>query len=331
MTISHFGRTRLPAGLLALALLALPRLAAAQPSSAAPSSAAPSNSASSSAVASAPKPGLGDSVWLKDGTRLRGTVLRVEKDNYVLLLGVEGVRTIPWRNVSRVENANDPTHSEAEAASATPPAPCCTDDVLNEAEPESGAERWAAVSLGWDLRLEGVSLFKHYTLGGQGTWYGGEGWGGGGSLSLHFRGPASLGGGTAVRWAEFELGVTDSIHSVTWKEGAPYETKFTQNQLSLILGAHIASGRWGSAAGSPWSGVVFGLAWLPTYVRFFGSGDFDATGQIHPAGIRATVDWGRVSPTKKGLVPGMRASLTWLPYIGNLPTAVSLGLGCVFY
>jgi len=325
MTISSFGRTRSPAWLPALALfalstLALPRLAAAQSS----------NAASSNAASPAPTPGLGDSVWLKDGTRLRGTVLRVEKGNYVLLLGVEGVRTIPWRTVSRVENASDPAHSETEAG-ASPSAPCCTEDVLNEAEPEPGADRWAAVSLGWDLRLEGVSLFKHYTVGGQGTWYGGEGWGGGGSLSLHFRGPASLGGGTAVRWAEFELGVTDSIHSVTWKEGAPNETKFTQNQLSLILGAHIASGRWGSAAGSPWSGVVFGLAWLPTYVRFFGSGDFDATGQFHVAGLRATVDWGRVSPTNKGLVPGMRASLTWLPYIGNLPTAVSLGLGCVFY
>ena len=323
MTLRRFGLARsLPACLPALALVALSTLAlpslAAEPSGAAP------------AAAAAPKPGLGDSVWLKDGTQLRGTVLRVEKGNYVLLLGVEGVRTIPWRTVSRVESANERAASAAEASSVGPPAPCCTEDVLYEEEPGPGADDWAAVSLGWDLRAEGVSLFKHYTVGGQSAWYGGEGWGGGGSLSLHFRGPASLGGSTTVRWTEFELGVTDSIHSVSWKEGAPNETEFTQNQLSLILGAHVASGRWGSA-GSPWSGVVFGLAWLPTYVHLFGSSDFDATSQLHVAGMRVTVDWGRVSPTKKGLVPGMRASLTWLPYIGNLPTALSLGLGVVFY
>ncbi|HKO94522.1 MAG TPA: hypothetical protein VJU61_25385, partial [Polyangiaceae bacterium] len=252
------------------------------------------------------------------------------KGNYVLLLGVEGVRTVPWRTVARVENANDPGAAASGASSALPPTPCCTEDVLNEEEPEHGADDWAAVSIGWDLRAEGVSLFKHYTVDGQGEWYSGQGWGGGGSLSLHFRGPASLGSSTAVRWAEFELGVTDSIHSVTWREGAPNETEFIQNQLSLILGAHLASGRWGSA-GSPWSGVVFGLAWLPTYTHFWGSSDFEATGKLHIAGMRATVDWGRVSPTSKGLVPGVRASLTWLPYIGDLPTALSLGLGVVFY
>jgi len=44
-----------------------------------------------------------------------------------------------------------------------------------------------------------------------------------------------------------------------------------------------------------------------------------------------SVDWGRVSPTSKGLVPGLRAFLTWLPYVGSLPTSVSAGVGCVFY
>ncbi|MEO8177613.1 MAG: hypothetical protein ABI895_02165 [Deltaproteobacteria bacterium] len=279
-----------------------------------------------------PRPGLADSVWLRDGTRLRGTLLRVEPDNYVLLLGIEGVRTIPWRSINRVENAAE---ARAAAGKAEPSvallAPCCADELASEAA-RPAEDAWADVSLGWDLRAEGVSLFKHYTLVDRGVWHGGEGWGGAASVSLHFRGPAWLVEGTGSRWVELELGAGDSLHSVAWKEGAEYQTRFLENQTSLILGAHFASGRWHpEGGGAPWSGVVVGLAWVPTYVRFFGSTDFDATGKFHPGGLRMTLDWGRIAPGRKGRVPGLRAAFTWLPYVGDLPTAISFGLGAVFY
>ena len=77
--------------------------------------------------------------------------------------------------------------------------------------------------------------------------------------------------------------------------------------------------------------MVVGVAWVPTYVRFFGSTDFDSTGKLHPAGLRMTLDWGRISPARKGRVPGLRAAFTWLPYVGDLPTLISFGLGAVFY
>jgi hypothetical protein len=279
-----------------------------------------------------PRPGLADSVWLRDGTRLRGTLLRVEPDNYVLLLGVEGVRTIPWRSVARLENA-----AEARAAagkvepSAALLAPCCADERAGE-ELRPIEDAWADLSIGWDLRAEGVSLFKHYTLSDGGVWYGGEGWGGAASVSLHFRAPTWLGSSLGSRWTEFELGLGDSLYSIAWKEGAEYQTKFLENQTSLILGGHFASGRWSpEGGGAPWSGVVVGVAWVPTYVRFFGSTDFDSIGRFHPAGVRMTLDWGRVSPRRHGRVPGLRAALTWLPYVGGLPTLVSFGLGAVFY
>lgn len=313
-----------------------PRSAEAKPAApaAAPPARAPSGAArrASARPEPGPRPGLADSVWLRDGTRLRGTLLRVEPDNYVLLLGVEGVRTIPWRSVARVESA-----AEALAAAGKPEpsaallAPCCADERASEAV-RASEDTWADLSLGWDLRAEGVSLFKHYTVANGGVWYTGEGWGGAASLSLHFRAPTWLGSSTGSRWTELELGLGDSLYSISWKEGPEYRTRFLENQTSLILGAHFASGHWSpESAGAPWSGVVVGVAWVPTYVRFFGSTDFDATGQFHPAGLRMTLDWGRIAPSRNGRVPGLRVAITWLPYVGDLPTLLSFGLGAVFF
>jgi hypothetical protein len=191
---------------------------------------------------------------------------------------------------------------------------------------------WPGLSLGWDVRAEAISLFKHYTIGGQGAWYSGQGAGGGASLSLHFRPSAAMSRGV-LRWIEFELGVSNSTHFVRWEDGerARPSTDFIDNQTSAILGLHVASGRYAGGTGEPWSGAVLGLAWMPTYMYFFGNDDFTSGGRLHHAGLRLSVDWGRVSPTAKGLVPGLRASLTWLPYIGSLPSAVSAGVGCVFY
>jgi hypothetical protein len=191
---------------------------------------------------------------------------------------------------------------------------------------------WPGLSFGWDVHAEAISLFKHYTIGDRGAWYSGQGAGGGVTASLHFRPAAALSGGV-LRWIEFELGVGNSTHFVSWEEGerARPQTEFVDNQTSLILGAHLGSGRWSSDTGSPWSGAVVGLAWMPTYVHFFGNDDFASGGKFNHSGLRLSVDWGRVAATAKGRVPGLRAFLTWLPYVGSLPTVVSAGVGCVFY
>lgn len=222
--------------------------------------------------------------------------------------------------------------AEEPSAPATQPlaAPPARDGGDGAAE-ELALRSWPGVSLGWDVHAEAVSMFKHYTIGDRGAWYSGQGAGGGASLSLHFRPPAAL-SGSSLDWLEFELGVSNSTHFVRWEEGerARPHTDFVDNQTSAILGAHVATGRW-TGGRAPWSGAVLGVAWMPTYVHFFGNDDFMSGGKFHHAGLRVSVDWGRVSPTAKGRVPGLRAYLTWLPYIGSLPTAVSAGVGCVFY
>jgi hypothetical protein len=210
--------------------------------------------------------------------------------------------------------------------------PCCLLwPATAYAEPP--AQLWPGASFGWDVRLEAVSLFKRYTLGEAQAWFSGQGAGGGATASLHFRPPVAFMGGS-TRWVELELGVGNSTHLLAWQEGqAPRSSSdVVHTQTSAIAGLHFASGRWrGDDDGAPWSGAVFGIAWLPTYVHFFGSDDFAAAGKFHPAGLRLTVDWGRITPSAKGRVPGLRAVLTWLPYVNSLPTAVSAGVGGVFY
>jgi hypothetical protein len=214
-------------------------------------------------------------------------------------------------------------------ASGAMPVDAARDVVADEAP---ALQRWPGVSFGWDVHAEAISLFKHYTINDTGAWYSGQGAGGGASASLHFRPPAALASGV-LRWIEFELGAGNSTHWVRWEEGegARPDTSFITNQTYAIIGAHLASGRWAGDDGEPWSGAVLGVAWVPTYVHFFGSDDFASGGKLNHAGLRLSVDWGRVSPTAKGLVPGLRAFLIWLPYVGSLPTSVSAGVGCVFY
>jgi hypothetical protein len=203
------------------------------------------------------------------------------------------------------------------------------DTAANERD-IAALRNWAGLSLGWELHAEVTSLFKRYTIGEQSAWYSGQGAGGGASVSLHFRPAAALSQGS-LRWIEFELGLGNSTHFVSWEEGeaARPSTDFIENETYGIFGIHLATGTWSSDA--PWSGAVLGLAWVPTYVHFFGNDDFASGGRLNHAGLRLSVDWGRVSPTAKGLVPGLRAFLTWLPYIGSLPSAVNAGVGCVFY
>jgi hypothetical protein len=217
------------------------------------------------------------------------------------------------------------------AAQPTNAAPAAQDAVDTDAADALALTSWPGISFGWDVHAEAVSMFKHYTIGERGAWYSGQGAGGGATASLHFRPPAAL-SGSALNWIEFELGVGNSTHFVRWEEGerARPHTDFVDNQTSAIIALHVATGRW-TGSRAPWSGAVLGLAWMPTYVHFFGNDDFVSGGKFHHAGLRVSVDWGRVSPTAKGRVPGLRAFLTWLPYIGSLPTAVSAGVGCVFY
>ncbi|HXX69509.1 MAG TPA: hypothetical protein VEK07_20160 [Polyangiaceae bacterium] len=306
-----------------------------------------------------------DVVELKDGTIVRGTVLVREPGRYVIVLGTGGAQTIPWQDVRRVvmSPSSQPTASPTSAPPEwgppdAPPAwgppeaaptvprlppeppstPAPSPDRASMSEPvvrpdASVSSSWAGVSLGWDVRLEGNMLLKHYAISGGGSlWSGGPGAGGGVSVSLHFRTPAGVGDDARGTWLDFELGIGEAVHYDIYGDGIGRGITLFDSETPVIVGVHFATGTLSpTTAGGAWSGLALGLAWAPTFVELFGNGGFNSAGRSNPAGIRVTADVGAVRRADVGHVPMIRFVATWLPYVGALPTLFSVGIGCAFY
>jgi hypothetical protein len=270
-----------------------------------------------------------DTVVLRSGDAVQGTILSEDPGRHVILLEERGVRTIAWDDVQQILRSI-PGPPPVRALAPHESAQNALDTGRTAPLPELA---WAGVSLGWDARVEGSALLKSYAAGGAGAVLSaGGGVGASVSASLHFRAPATVLDGGGTSWLDFELGVGDAIRRDYWNEGAGLSTAFFENETSAIVGAHLARGRFqGLAHPVRWSGLVLGMAWVPTYVHFLGGSTFAAGGRLNPAGLRWTLDWGDVARTGIGRVPMVRLFVTWLPYVGALPTALSAGMGCVFF
>ena len=210
----------------------------------------------------------------------------------------------------------------------------------------SDAESGAGLFVGGDLRAEASGLFKSYTQSsGRTAWVGGPAGGVEASVSLHFRPPSGAddafswdAGGAAnaansanaLRWIDFELGLATAQRYVSYAGGSGQRTSFFENDTAIIAAAHVAWGHLTSDDPRRWSGAIVGLAWTPTAVFFFGNGQFTTGGRFNPAGVPAMVDLGSVADHGLGH-PLFRISLTWLPFVGDLPSEVVAGAGVVFY
>jgi hypothetical protein len=172
------------------------------------------------------------------------------------------------------------------------------------------------MALEWDVRLAGVALWKHYAQHGESAWSWGMGAGLGFGAALHYDiDPAS----NAIDWYGFELGLAGTVAYASWSQVNAGSTSVVEQDVSLRVGGRVA----------PWPGVVFGLAWLPTYVDFYGQ-HVSSRGTINPAGLRISVDLGNANgPPVRVLM--LRIALSFLPYVGRLPSLLNLSAGIVFY
>jgi hypothetical protein len=264
-----------------------------------------------------------DIVQLRDGRALCGTVVHQERDRYVIIVTADATRTVSWDDVQCLTSntrAAQPEPTRARAASV--------ETGAMRAEPEP---HWGGLALDWDIRLIGSGLWKRYADRGVAAWSWGAGGGVGLGTALHLRTAAALNRSRGISWFDFELGITDAVSFGNWRQVNRSAAAMVEQDTSLVLGTRLALGKTQTIAGvQHWSGVMVGIAWIPTYVDFFGSA-ITSKGTINPAGIRLTADFGSAAGPDLGHSPLLRIALSWLPYVGHLPTALSIGVGLVFY
>ena len=293
--------------------------------------------ASPAVTATGSGPPISDVVVRRDGTSVPGTVLSEERGKRVIVLGANGVVTIPWEDVDHVVSSVSPPRAPSGASSAGWPervgasSSAPADSVADALA--AASDRMAGLSLGGDIRLDASVLFKHYRVAdGSDAWSSGAGAGAMASVSLHFRGSPAVTEDGGANWLELELGIGAGAHDGFWKVEAAASAGLVDLETLLIVSPHYALGHLRpTRAGVAWSGTVLGFGWVPTYVSFFGHGGSPSRGQLNPAGIRLTVDIGRLSTDGGWPAPMLRLVAGWLPHVGPLPTTIDAGVGCAFY
>jgi hypothetical protein len=302
------------------------------------SSGAAGASHAAGAASAAPTSSLpaSDVVVRRDGTLVPGTVLSDEPGKPVVVLGANGVITIPREDVDHVLASGSPPRAPPDASTAE-----SRGSIGNgSSAPANGgagvlaaSERIAGLSLGGDIRLDANVLFKRYRVAdGSDTSSSGAEVGAMASISLHFRGAPAVEEDGGANWLDFELGISGGAHDGFWKVEGAAPTGIVDGETAFIIGPHYALGHLRpTRTGVHWSGAVLGVAWIPTYVSFFGRGDSPSRGQLNPAGVRLTVDVGGLSTSAGWPAPMLRLLVGWLPDVGPLPTTINAGVGCAFY
>lgn len=256
-----------------------------------------------------------DVIELRDGTAICGTIVHGDEGHSLTIVSRSDTRTLEWDEI-----ACTGTRPRRSRATLSP--------QYRHREPRE-VEPWSGIFLEWDLRAFGIGLFKHYERAAQSAWSYGLGGGVLVGASLRFQSEPNPASG--LSFYTLQLGVEGSVGYDAWHQVSEGSASAIQQNLSLVLGGRIALGTTGpSADGRHWSGVMIGLAWLPTYVDFYGK-QISSAATINPAGVRATVDIGGANGPGRGHSPLLRLALAYLPNVTRLPVAYVVSAGVVFF
>lgn len=263
-----------------------------------------------------------DLVQLRDGTAICGTIVHQQAGHSIIIVSDAITQTLAWDEIKCIRTEPPKPKAVSVSVSASP-----EEHRVAIAEPAA----WSGIFLEWDLRALGTGLLKHYERNGDEAWS----WGLGGGIAFgaalrYQRGP-TLDRTSGIVLYILQLGIEASVSYASWHQVNAGSASIIQQDFSLALGGRVAIGETRAIAdGQRVSGVMLGLAWLPTYVDFYGA-QISTHGKINPAGVRLTVDIGGAAGPGRGHASLLRLALVCLPYVGRLPTAYAVSAGVLFF
>lgn len=334
--------------------------AAAPPAAPAESTPAPP------AQTEAAKPAAGvaekDLVELKDGTIVRGRILRLEPGKFVVIRGDDGgEQTFAWDEIKRTKRAGssaDEASSKVETSS--------TGFVVSGSLDESEARRQAWLRRGGSLvsyevraNATGILLpeqqFRSACVGSRGVFFSEEtspyrGGGGGGGLGgrvayMNLALPKSgstwtaFRVGTGVDLGFTYVGVPVGFPIGTCPRSGSYDggemrwegASLFQMAVPVNIGGHLGLGGFGS--GNKWSGVVVGVAYAPSFsLTKVDKGD--AQTNFNWAGFELTLDVTSLEAAVAGYSKPAHFRLAFFvlpPVKSDMPLIGSVSFGAVWY
>lgn len=258
-----------------------------------------------------------DLVELRDGSVLCGAILfRDDGHSLVVVDAAHHNRTISWDDIACMDQhaASAPASTPAQEPRAPQP-PAAQPEPQDFALDEEPSERrfW----LEWDVRFAGTTYWKRYTERDAAAWSWGMGGGLGFGATVHYA--LDIGAGLGpIHAADLELGVAGTVSYGRWHQINAGDAVMIEQDLSLRVGPRFR-------LGGPTSGFLAGISWLPTYVDFYGR-QIKTPGTINPLGMRVTFDIGDERGTYRHTAV-LRVALSFLPYVGRLPSMFTLSAG----
>jgi hypothetical protein len=316
-------------------------------------------------VVSAEAQGEPDTVVLKGGAILRGTILRVVEGEVVVIETAKGREFIRWREVEEVARG-DGARGQKPRLELTRKSAMLTVDLDESEERRQAWKRRGGVLPSFELRAIGtgvifperqVSLTATCTsltsASSGGTtrsssvqdWAAGGGIGGRiGLLFLKTPTPGESSGlfalrlGSGIDASFLSLSQTTTSTQTHRTENSfcvsqAYSSEtYTSGTMQLPLNVGLSFGLGGFGGSDSWHGVVVGLSYAPSYSYSFGPQG--GTGSFNHLGFEVTLDITSVEALVDRLArqAQFRVSGFFLPPIKqDFPWVFSLGLGAVWY
>ena len=289
----------------------------------------------------APAP-TSDVVLLKDGTSIKGKILRLEAGKFVVIRGANGVeQTLSWDEVSRVQRVSSSTETPTVTTEKSRSGFVVT-GALDEAEARRQAWiRRGGTIVGYDVAANGSMLYqpdapyanvqRNGTLTQAKSTLFGVGFGGAAHISLLGLSPPDV-AQSSTTWTAWRLGtgIDFSYFTISPPGDAGFTISATQISVPVAAGGQVGLGTF--RLDEAWHGVMLGADYRPSFTYFSSNGA--SSSNLNWAGFQLTADVTsfRAAVDARTAEAQFRISFVLLPPVGDSKLLfVTVGLGAVWY